>query len=329
MMSVLVTGAGGFVGGAAVGALRAQGHHVRACVRHPTDAFDGLHGVEAVELDITRPEQVDAALDGVEAILHFAAATDPKAPAGHLQEVNVEGTRILWQAAARHGVQRALYCSTVAVYGLLGRRQGSLDEDTVPRAVEPYGRSKLDGERAALAVAASHGPRTAILRPAAIMGPESRLRLSTELRRAAISRIALPGLLRGGSFSFVHVEDVARASVHLLEARPGPAEIFNLAVDPPISFDAAADAYNRALRRARRPMRRARAVARISACARRLPTLTAAVQRLGGGRWFYPVGRAGFDITYSSHKVMDTGFTFQWQDFEEVLLSCFDDPGWA
>ncbi len=316
-MKALVTGASGFVGEVLCRELRARGHRVRAGVRTRASGFG-----DAAILSLADPASLRAALEGVDTLFHFAALTDPTASLSDLRRVNVDGTRALWQAAADARIERALYCSTSAVYGLLSKKPEPLTEEALARAVESYGRSKLEGERAAMEIAARRGLATVVIRPAAVFGPGDRTRLGAELRRAAVAQIALSGLPDDARLSFVHVDDVASAAIHLVSAPGCAGEIFNVAVEPPATFDDAARAYSRALKRSRRPLIRHRAMAFVSSCARRLPRVGAALRAVGGTRLVYEVGRAGFDLTISSKKLRDSGFTFARRDLDDVLASC-------
>lgn len=123
MSRVLVTGGTGFVGPHLVAALMAAGHHVRLAVRSADDtALSNVH-VERVAVGaIGRETDWTRALDGIDAVVHAAArahvmtetAPDPDAL---YRSVNVEGTRTLASAAARAGVGRIVFLSTVKVLG--------------------------------------------------------------------------------------------------------------------------------------------------------------------------------------------------------------------
>jgi dTDP-4-dehydrorhamnose reductase len=103
-----------------------------------------------VELDITKPETIEAAISRYKptAILHLAAMTnmlgceqDPK----QAQLINVEGTRNLAKACKQHGIKLA-YLSTGAVFGADKRTPFSETDQTDP--INIYGHTKLDGEKA-------------------------------------------------------------------------------------------------------------------------------------------------------------------------------------
>ena len=309
MTAALVTGAGGFIGSAVVQALLDAGWEVRAGYRR-TPPSAGT----PVVLDLEDDRTIQRALDGVDALFHFAALVDPRAPASTLFRVNAEATGALWSAAREAKVSHALYCSTVAVYGLLAGRSGRIDECVSPRPVEAYGRSKLEGERLAV------GLPTSILRPVAVLGPGESTALGVALRSAALNRLALAGSLAGSAFSIVHVDDLARAAVHLVDR--GHVGVYNVAVEPPVTFEAAAAAYASALKRSDGSRWRARSIAWASGLARRLPRVVEALNRMGGDKLLFTVGRPGMEITYSASRLRDTGFEFRCVQLEDALVTC-------
>ncbi|MER5457312.1 NAD(P)H-binding protein [Micromonospora sp. NPDC002389] len=105
-MRVLVTGAGGRLGGAVLPRLVAQGFQVRATSRRARTGS----GVEWVVADLATGAGVAAAVAGVDAILHLASS-----PTRRTHEIDVLGTRRLVTAAAEAGVAHLIYISIVGV----------------------------------------------------------------------------------------------------------------------------------------------------------------------------------------------------------------------
>jgi nucleoside-diphosphate-sugar epimerase len=322
--TVLVTGAGGFVGREVVRVLHNNGARVRACVHAETKhgSVGALYGVEQVGINILDRPSLMNALNDIDAVYHFAALVDSSATREELIRVNVEGTRTVWKCAAARGVKRALYCSTTAVYGLLAGSNGMITEDVPAKAVEPYGSTKLMGEQAALDVAAETGLHTTIIRPAAIFGPGEHTPFGRQLRNAAYSRLLVAGGFQNRRFSFVHVEDVARAAVHLMQRDLPGGEIFNVAGDTPILFEEAFSAYIRALRRAGRSYAKIRFLALASTLLHKLPPSVVEMTNRMGERHVFRLWHPGFDLNYSSRKLLATEFAFRRKDFEEILTSC-------
>jgi dihydroflavonol-4-reductase len=151
----LVTGGSGFVGSHVVRALLAKGRSVRCLVRAESrrDNLDGLE-VEIVVGDLTDPASLARALAGVHTLYHVAAdyrlwAKDPQ----ELYRANAGGTESILAAAAKAGVARVVYTSSVAALGL--NDDGSPGDETTPvvrdRIIGHYKKSKYDAERVAAA----------------------------------------------------------------------------------------------------------------------------------------------------------------------------------
>jgi nucleoside-diphosphate-sugar epimerase len=324
--TVLVTGASGFVGRRVVQRLCDDGFRVRAGVhsRGGDGSTGAPHGVEEAPIDLLDRSSLMKALKGVDSVYHFAALVDSSATREHLAQINVEGTRNLWKCAAKSGVRRALYCSSTAVYGLLAGSNGMITEDVRPRAIEPYGYSKLMGEQAALEIAAETGLHTTIIRPVAIFGPGEHTPFGRSFRAAVASKLLVAGGFQNRRFSYVHVEDVAEAAVHLMRREIPGGQVFNIAVNEPIAYEEAFQAYLRVLRAAGRSYARIRSLALVSALLHKLPSpVVRGVNRLGN-RFMFRVWHPGFDLNYSSGRLLETGFTFRWKNFEDVLASCVE-----
>jgi nucleoside-diphosphate-sugar epimerase len=173
MKRVLVTGATGFVGRMLCETLAREGYRVRAALR--TDqALPGYVGEKALIGDIGGATDWTAALTDVEFIVHAAARAhvlaDPQASAPLYFETNASGTQRLAQAAARAGVRRLIYVSSVKVNGERSETRAFGPQDA-PAPEDAYGSSKWRGESLLAEVAARSDLGTAIVRPPLIYGP--------------------------------------------------------------------------------------------------------------------------------------------------------------
>ena len=217
----LVTGGTGFVGAHVVRALLARGGAVRCLVR-PGSRRDNLAGlpVEIAEGDLTDPASLAAALSGASRLFHCAAdyrlwARDPR----DLGRVNVEGTENVLGAAARAGVSRVVYTSSV---GALGRTaDGSPADETTPvhrgELVGHYKRSKYDAERVAEQWAAKGLP-VVIVNPSTPVGELDIRPTPTGQMIVDFLRGRIPAYVDTG-LNLVDVRDVAQG--HLFAAEKG------------------------------------------------------------------------------------------------------------
>ena len=169
MRTVLVTGAGGFIGAHLVRRLASLGMAVRALDLRPQ--VGGGDEVRACQVDIRDRAALAPLLEGVDTVFHLASlhlevGADPAA----FDEVNIRAAANLVTLAGEHGVRRFVHTSSVGVYGDAGRGP-PLREDAPKHPDSPYERSKLQGERAVLAQARDAGLELIVLRPAWVYGP--------------------------------------------------------------------------------------------------------------------------------------------------------------
>ena len=174
-MTTLVTGATGFVGSHVARQLVGAGHPVRVLVRKSSNLqpLEGLP-VERVEGDLRDAASLDRAMKGVRRVFHVAAdyrlwARDP----GEIYESNVEGTRLLLEAAGRAGVERVVYTSTVATIAVPTHEARCRTKRRARRSTQMIGhykRSKFLAELEAIK-AASAGVPVVIVNPTAPVGP--------------------------------------------------------------------------------------------------------------------------------------------------------------
>lgn len=172
---VLVTGGTGYLGRALVERLLADGERVRVLVRrNRTECGEPVVG------DITRPDTLTSAMDGVDTVYHLAALVDHQAGESALWQVNVEGTRNVARAALQAGVRRIVHCSSVSAEPGGGST--------------PYGRSKIAAE--AVLTGFQRHVEIVTLRPGPIYDHE-RPNLRRVVRAARVLRV-VPRLVPDG-----------------------------------------------------------------------------------------------------------------------------------
>ncbi len=227
---ILVTGATGAVGPRVVASLVEAGYRIRTISLDPPPAGLWPEGVETRIGDITNPSVIQAAMQGIDAVIHLAALLHVVNPPPSLQaeyeRINVGGTASVVEAARQAGVGRLVLFSTIAVYG--GSAGRILTEDSPPRPDSFYAETKLAAERIVLAAKrADGGPMGTVLRLGAVYGS----RIKGNYRRLLIA-LARGRFVPIGSGSnrrtLVYDKDVGRAAV-LAAVHPDAAgRIFNV-----------------------------------------------------------------------------------------------------
>ncbi len=210
---ILVTGAGGFVGGALCRVLTAAGYHVVAGLRR--DA--GLEGAAECRAlgDLGGDGALDAALEGIDAVVHLAGrahvVTDRAAdPMQAYRRTNVDGTRRLAEAAIAAGVGRLVFLSSVKVNG--EATHGTPFSETDPPAPEDaYGVSKWQAEQALARLSGEGGLETVVLRAPLVYGPGVRANFLS-LMKLCDSPLPLPlGGLTDNRRSLVYLGNLTDA----------------------------------------------------------------------------------------------------------------------
>lgn len=236
MASVLITGAGGFLGTWMTQEFIKQGHSVRAADLESADLSRHREmGAEPFSFDITDRATVEAATKGMEIVVHAAGIFDLSAPAELMWAVNRDGARTAAEVAAEQGVERFVMISSTSVYG---RNTDHVSEDYPKSPTHDYDRSKWAGEEAAVTVCQSRELPFTVLRPTLIYGPGGRYGIANALAlmalRAQHGMRKLPIATGGPSGHHVHVEDVARAAVILATDERAAGGIYNIADDQPL-----------------------------------------------------------------------------------------------
>lgn len=222
-MKILVTGSTGFIGSQLVRALIAQGVQVRAFHRpeSPLTALSGLE-VEHALGDLTRPETLPPAVQGVEAVFHVAAKVGRR-DTGAMNDVTVAGTRSLLQAAREAGVGRVVHTSSVAALGVPERvarpATGPLLMDETHTwnfrpAWWPYGYAKYLAELE-VQKAVAQGLDAVIVNPSVVVGAGDLNRIGGEvIIQVAHGRVPVS---TAGGINVVPIETVVRGHLAALE----------------------------------------------------------------------------------------------------------------
>lgn len=221
-MRVLVSGGTGFIGSRVAAALLAEGQHQVAVVSRRASMPIALAGrVEVRQGDVTRPETLPAAVEGMEVVVHCVQFPNHPVEAPRLGRtyaaVDGQGTANLVAACRAAGVRRVVYFSGAGVR---------------PGRPEPWFRAKEQAE------AAIHGSglEYVILRPSWIYGPGDR---SLNTYVAFTRRLPVVPVIGSGTNTVqpLFVEDAAQAAVRAIDL-PGPVrETLELGSEQPLTMD--------------------------------------------------------------------------------------------
>jgi nucleoside-diphosphate-sugar epimerase len=171
MPKILITGASGFVGKSLTAQLLRQGHSVRAAVRSRATAIEGAEAL--VVGDINGDTDWAETLNDVDVIIHLAArvhvVTEHSVnPLTEFRKVNMDGTRRLADFAAKTGVKRLVYVSSIGVNG--SEALFPFNELDGPNPKNDYAVSKWEAEQALHKVAAETILEVVIIRPPLVYG---------------------------------------------------------------------------------------------------------------------------------------------------------------
>ncbi|MFO8047671.1 MAG: NAD-dependent epimerase/dehydratase family protein [Desulfosudaceae bacterium] len=210
-MKALVTGGGGFLGGALVRQLVERGDTVRSFSRNHYPALQNL-GVDQATGNLADAGAVDRAVAGCEIVYHVGAKAGIWGAFQEYYAVNVLGTQNIITACRKHGVPRLVYTSSPSVVFHGGDLEGV--DESVPYADHfeaPYPETKARAEQMVLA-ANGESLATVALRPHLIFGPDDPHLFPRIVAKARSGRLRLIG---DGSnqIDFVYVDNAARAHV--------------------------------------------------------------------------------------------------------------------
>jgi UDP-glucose 4-epimerase len=243
-LTVAVTGATGEIGRPFVRALELTPEvgRVLAMARRPVDPGElGWNKTEYHQGDILDRAAVDELVADVDVVVHLAFIVVKAAASSY--DINIEGSRNVFEATAAAGVPRLLYTSSVAAYGYHDH-EGALTEDVPTRGTErhAYSQQKAEVERVLDETLTGSATATYVFRPCIVAGPEAPalldqlpyLRLAHTVPAAVLRALGrVPGVKpvlpdHGVPFQLVHHDDVAVALVAGVLGRGNPG-VYNLA----------------------------------------------------------------------------------------------------
>lgn len=235
---VLVTGGGGFLGGALVRMLLSRGEKVRTLSRGRYPELTHL-GVEHISADLTDADAVAEACRGVNAVFHTAAKFGTWGHYEDYYQANTQGTLNVIQACKSCNVSRLIFTSSPSV--IFDGRDIAGEDEAMPypaRYEGPYPETKALAEQAVLAAAADGLPAIA-LRPHLIWGPEGWHLVDRILSRAKRLRLVGDG---SNKVDTIYVDNAAWAHIlaekRLKEDPSLSGRVYFISQDQPIAFSA-------------------------------------------------------------------------------------------
>jgi 2-alkyl-3-oxoalkanoate reductase len=233
-VTVLVTGAAGFLGSHVTDLLLESGERPRLLVRPGERPRMSAGAVLDVHRgDIGDRAALEPALSGVDRVLHCAARTGPWGPEAEYERTNVRGLETLVRAAMAAGVRRLVHISSITVHG--NDVCGAADE-SAPLAGEPnpYSRSKVAGELLLGRMIREEGAPVTIVRPGWIYGPRDTASFARIVRMVEQGRMLMVGAGEN-HLPLIYVRDAARGVLQASEAGPAVGRSYLLVNDEPVT----------------------------------------------------------------------------------------------
>ncbi len=238
MKKVLVTGGGGFIGGALVRELVRSGIEVSVVGRNEYPELAAL-GVQCLRGDIRDLDFLEHALTGCDTVFHIAAKAGIWGSRQEYYSINLDGTKNVLAACRKNSVSRLVYTSTPSVVFNRSSLEGG-DEST-PYATRPlchYAASKIEAEKAVLR---AHSPelQTIAIRPHLVWGPGDHHLVPRLLERGRANALKIVGT--GENWvDITYIDNVVQA--HMLAAknlcaeRSGAGQAFFIGQEEPVNL---------------------------------------------------------------------------------------------
>jgi nucleoside-diphosphate-sugar epimerase len=257
-MKYLVTGGAGFIGSNLVEALLQRGHSVKVLDNFSTGKRENLQkfdkDIELVEGDLRSLHTVEQAVKGVDVILHEAAL--PSVPRSikdpiTTNEVNVNGTLNILNAAVAAKTRRVVFASSSSIYG--NNPELPKHEEMVPNPLSPYAVSKLAGENYCKVFAQIYGLETVALRYFNVFGsnqdPSSQYSAVIPKFINAILKNESPVIYGDGEQSrdFTYISNVIEANILASEVKIDSPVIVNCACHDRITLNELVGSINKIL----------------------------------------------------------------------------------
>lgn len=227
-MKILVTGANGFVGRELCKVLPRHGYAVMAALRSENTSLSGVEPVIIGGIDSTT--DWSGALLNIDTVIHLAARVhvmhdDVVDLLAEFRKVNVAGTLNLAMQAAKAGVKRFIFISSVKVNGEHSVSSKPFTEADIANPQDAYGVSKFEAEQGLLKIAQQTGMEVVIIRPPLVYGAGVKANFASMM--LAVKRgMPLPLGAIQNQRSFVYVGNLVSLIVRCIDAPAAANEVF-------------------------------------------------------------------------------------------------------
>lgn len=226
-MTILITGAAGFIGSHLTSRLLSQNKPIRALLL-PSESIPAAWGdrVEIVRGDIRNRADVEKAVRDTNLVFHLAAVTLDTGPKELHEAVTVQGTRHIMEAAAAHGAKVVL-TSSVTVYGVKIQTDVLDEELEWGKPAGFYSTHKQLQEKLAREIAKEKNVDLVVIRPGNVYGPGSLQWVISVLREI---RRGTPPIIGGGNgdCGFVYVDNLVDAMLLASENEKAVGRVYNI-----------------------------------------------------------------------------------------------------
>ncbi len=237
-MSVLVTGANGFVGSALLPELILQGYDVKQLVR--TKNSYGKPNIKTFCIDsIDNSVDFKKPLAGVDVVIHLAARVHVMREIysdalNEYRKINVDATLNLARQAAYFGIKRFIFISSVKVNGELTEKNSQFTADDIPNPADAYSISKMEAESALIKLSKETNMEIVILRPPLIYGPGVKANFLS-MMKLLYKNPPLPFGNIKNNRSFVYVYNLVDLILKVIKHPKAAGQIFLVSDDQDIS----------------------------------------------------------------------------------------------
>jgi nucleoside-diphosphate-sugar epimerase len=227
-LSLLITGATGFVGGHLAEACVQRRMTVRTIARPNSDTklLESL-GVTILRGDLADGTIARRAVEDVDAVVHCAAKVGDWGPVEEYRTVNVEGLRHLLDACKGSMVQRFVYLSTLGVYAARNHHGADETEALPERHIDGYTQTKVEAEKLALKYYHEFEVPVVVLRPGFIYGPRDRTLLPKLIENLRQGKVRYIGGGKG-AMNTIYVGNLVDAILLALNTPDAIGKIYNL-----------------------------------------------------------------------------------------------------